>query len=332
MTPAELAKRIRSETVPPLLLMFGSEPYLLGRSLQQLLDATVPEEARDFNLQTFHARESSAEQILDNALTLPVFSERRAVVVRGIDKFKAEELEALLPYVKDPVPETCLIFIAEKIDRRKKFFQTFQKKGELVEFKALYDNQIPAFVKEQVVAAGFRLTEDASAEFSRRSGTNLQEIVGELEKLFQYVGDTQVIDVDDIRAIVSDTRVDTVFDMTNAIGQRKSGEAISLLRRLLDDNIAPVMILSMMTRHFRQLWMASELLGDGAGRADISKRLGINPYFVDGIMAQSRLFARPGYRVAFERFLATDLALKSGGGQPDALLEKLLLELTNQKK
>ena len=330
MTPAELSKRIRSQSAPSLLLLYGPEPYLLNRSLHQLLDALVPSEARDFNLQTFHAKEVSIEAILDTVYTLPVFSPRRAVVVRGVDKFKADELDQLLTYVKAPVPETCLIFIAEKVDKRKKFFQAVQKNGELVEFKSLYDNQIPSFVKEQVVAGGLQMTEDAMAEFSRRSGTNLQEIVGELEKLFQYVGDKQLIDFEDVQAIVSDTRIDTVFDVTNAIGQRKAGEAIRLLRRLLDDNIAPLMILSMLTRHFRQLWMTRELLDDRVGRADISKRLGINPYFVDGIMAQSRLFVRANYHDAFERFLATDLALKTGGGQPDALLEGLLLELTNK--
>ncbi len=331
MTPAELLKRSRNQSVPSLLLLYGPEPYLLSRLLQQLLDATVPVEARDFNLQTFHARETSPDVIIDNALTLPVFAQRRAVVVRDVDKFKAADFDAFLPYVKDPVPETCLILVAEKIDRRKKFFQTVQKQGELVEFKKLYDNQIPSFVKEQVAAAGFSMTEDAMAEFSRRSGTNLQEIVGELEKLFQYSGDKQLVDVEDVQAIVSNTRVDSVFDMTNALGQRKAGDAVSLLRRLFDDSIAPLMILSMLTRHFRQLWMARELLDRGTGRAEISRGIGVNPYFVDGIMAQCRLFDRAQYREAFERFMATDLALKSGGGQPEALLEELLLKLMVEK-
>ena len=327
MTPAELSKRIRSQTFPALLLLHGAEPYLLNRLLQQLLDAIVPEAERDFNLQIFHARETAPDVIIDNSRTFPVFAQRRAVVVRGVDKFKAADFDAFLPYISDPVPETCLILVAEKIDRRKKFFQSVQKQGELVEFKKLYDNQIPSFVKEQVVNAGFRITEDAMAEFSRRSGTNLQEIVGELEKLFQYCGDKQIVDVEEVRAIVSNTRVDSVFDMTNALGQRKPGEALSLLRRLFDDSIAPLMILSMLTRHFRQLWMARELLDNGAGRADISRTVGVNPYFVDGLMAQCRLFDRAQYRMAFERFLATDLALKSGGGQPEALLEGLLLQL-----
>lgn len=332
MTPAELLKRIRSQSIPPLLLLYGAESYLINRSLHQILDAVVPAEVRDFNLQQFHARDARIETIVDTAMTLPVFAERRAVVVRDIDKFKADDFVALLAYVDNPVPETCFVLVAEKIDRRKKFFQTLQKKGEMVEFKALYDNQIPAFVKEQVNAAGFTLTEDAMVEFSRRSGTNLQGIVGELEKLFQYTGEQKVIDVEDVRAIVSDTKVDTVFDMTNALGQNRAGEAVRLLRRLLDDGVAGLMILSMLTRHFRQLWMCRELLDDGVGRADISRRIGVNPYFVDGIMAQARLFERSHFRQAFDRFLATDLALKSGGGQPGALLERLLLELTGKKK
>lgn len=331
MTPAELTKRIRNHTVPPLLLLYGPEPYLMSRSLQHLLDSIVPVEARDFNLQTFHARETTPDVIIDNARTLPVFAERRVVVLRGIDKFKAADFDAFLPYINDPVHETCLILVAEKIDRRKKFFQTVQKNGEMVEFKSLYDNQIPSFVKDQVVTVGFRITEDALSEFCRRSGTNLQEIVGELEKLFQYVGDKPVVDVEDVQAIVSDTRIDSVFDMTNALGHRKVGDAISLLRRLLDDGIAPLMLLSMLTRHFRQLWMAREMLDDGSGRADISRRVGVNPYFVDDIMAQSRLFERSQYRSAFERFLSTDLALKSGGGQPEALLEGLLLKLMERQ-
>ena len=74
MTPAELTKRIRNQSVPPLLLLYGPEPYLLSRSLQQLLDSVVPEEARDFNLQIFHARETTPDIIIDNARTFPVFA------------------------------------------------------------------------------------------------------------------------------------------------------------------------------------------------------------------------------------------------------------------
>jgi len=329
MTPSELQTSIKNRHIPGLLYLFGAEKFFLDRALKQLVDATVPEDARDFNLQVFYGKESQIETVLDSVRTLPVFSPTRVVLIKNADKLNASDLDALASYVENPVPETCLVLVGDKIDRRKKFFQTFQKKGTLVEFKGLYENQIPSFIKDQATAAGYNFTEDALALFCRRSGSSLQEIDGELQKLFQYLGpERKLVDVADVEAIVSDTRVDSIFDMVNAVGRREAGEALRLLGRLLDEGIAPLLVLSMITRHFRQLWMSRELIDGGAVRNDISKRIGVNPYFVDGLIAQARLFSHKQYRHSFELLLATDIALKSTGSNPGAMLEELLLDIS----
>lgn len=327
MTPAELGKSIRANKVPSLVYLYGSESFFIEQAVTAIV-ATIPADAHDFNLQICHARDIGADVLVDTLRTFPVFAERRLVVVRSADKLNAADLETLLPYVEDPVPESILCLVGEKVDRRKKFFQQFQKKGALVEYKRLYENQLPAFVRDYAAERNFRFTEEGMALFSRRSGSSLQEVVGELDKLFQYVGaEATVIDVEDVRQIVSDTRADSIFDMTNAIGRREIGEALRLLGRLLADGIVPLVILAMLTRHFRQLWMARELLDEGVGRADLSRRIGVNPYFIDGLMAQARLFQRRQFQRIFELLLATDLALKSSGNSPAALLEQLLLEI-----
>lgn len=329
MTPAALQKLIRSGSVPDLVFLYGNEKFFIERALRQISDATVPVEARDFNLQTFHARENPIDDILDSVRTLPVFSPRRLVILKDADKLNSAALDTLAGYISDPVPETCFVLVGEKVDRRKKFFQTFEKNGALVEFKGLYENQIPSFVKEQATNYDLSLTEDALALFCRRSGTSLQEIDGELQKLRQYVGtEGGLVDVEDVRAIVSDTRVDSIFDVVNAIGRRDIGDALRLLGRLLDEGIAPLVVLSMLTRHFRQLWMSRELLEEGMGKKDISRRVGVNPYFIDGLVAQARLFNYRQYRRVFELFLATDIALKSTGSNPGAMLEQLLLDIS----
>ena len=329
MSPGELQKKIKSGDLPELLYLYGTEKFFLDRTLKQITDATVPEDARDFNLQVYHGKEMQIEAVLDSVRTLPVFSPNRLVVIKDADKLSAADLESLSSYVEDAVPETCLVLVGDKVDKRKKFFQLFAKKGALVEFKGLYENQIPAFVKDQAVASGYSFTEDALALFCRRSGTSLMEIDGELQKLFQYTGqDRKLVDVSDVEEIVSDTRVDSIFDMVNAIGRREAGEALRLLGRLLDEGIAPLVVLSMLTRHFRQLWMSRELIDDNVPRKDISKRIGVNPYFIDGLLSQAKLFNHKQYRRSFELFLATDIALKSTGGNPGAMLEGLLLDIS----
>jgi DNA polymerase-3 subunit delta len=326
MTPAELGKTIRGNKVPPLVYLYGPEQFFVDQAVGQIT-ATIPPDAQDFNLQVAHGRDIPIETLIDSLRTFPVFADRRLVVLRNADKLSASDLETLQAYIEDPVPESILLLVGEKIDKRKKFFQQFAKHGALVEYKRLYDNQLPAFVRDYVAGRNFQLTEDALALFSRRCGATLQEVVGELDKLMQYVGDGGLIDVEDVRQIVSDTRTDSIFDMTNAIGQRQVGEALRLLGRLLAEGIVPLVILSMLTRHFRQLWMTRELLDEGVARTDLARRIGINPYFVDGLMSQARLFGRRQFKSTFERLLATDLALKSSGGSPAALLEQLLLDI-----
>jgi DNA polymerase-3 subunit delta len=331
MTYLELKRALEEGNFPNLLLLHGEEGFFLERAVHGLRETAVPPEARDFNFNLYHARDIGAEIIIDNALTLPVFSPRRLILIKDAQHFPASELEKFIPYLKDPAPETVLVFTADKIDGRKKFFQEFRKHGKLVEFKKLYDNQIPACIKELARESGFSLTEDALSLFSKRVGTNLQEIHGEVSKLRAFLGEKSLADVADVAAIVADTRVDSIFDLTNALGRKDVPQALRLLNRLLDEGMAPLLLLSMMVRHFRQLWKARELIDQGVNRKEIPRRIGLNPYFLDGVMDQARRFSPSGYRDAFELFLETDLALKSSGAHPVALLEKLVWNIAGQQ-
>ncbi len=325
MTPAELLKSIRNRDFPSLVFLYGSESFTLEKAQRRLIDAVIPAEGRDFNLNRYHGKDCDAAAVLDTARTFPVFASHRLVLVKDAHQLNAFQLEKFLDYLRDPVPETVLVFTAEKIDGRKKFFQEFKKRGALVEFKKLYDNQIPGFIREQAKEAGRSFTEDALRLFCRRVGTHLQEIHAELVKLFDYLGERTLVDVADVAAVVSDTRVDSVFDFTDALGKRNRAEALRLLGRIMNEGSAPLLILSMMVRHFRQLWKTRELVEQGVGSRDIARRVGINPYFVDGLVSQCRGFSMGEYRQLFVRFLETDLALKSSGANAAALLEQLVL-------
>lgn len=327
MTHVELLRAVNDGKAPALIFLYGTEAYLRDRCLEALRNALVPTHARDFNLTVCYGKETAVEAILDTARTFPVFSSHRLVIIKDAHLLSASQLEAFLPYLQDAVPETVLVFVGDKIDARKKFFQEFKKRGELVEFKPLYDNQIPAFVKNHARAADKTFTEEGLALFCRRVGSSLQEIDAELNKLYGYVGEGRLIDVAEVKAVVSDTRVDTVFDLSNALGKRETGAALRFMRRLHEDDAASLGILAMLTRHFRNLWKISELLDQKVPRRDIPRLVGVNPYFADGLISQSSHFSSGQYRRIFELFLQTDVALKSSGAHAEALMEDLVLQV-----
>jgi DNA polymerase-3 subunit delta len=121
--------------------------------------------------------------------------------------------------------------------------------------------------------------------------------------------------------------VNSVFELTDALGEKKLEKALRSINSLLGDGEAPLLILAMVARHFRQLWKVRELLEKRTPVGDIGKIAGINPYFLQGIVAQARNYSLVELRGVFEKLFILDGALKTGGGKPPVLLEALLMEV-----
>jgi DNA polymerase-3 subunit delta len=331
MKPDEFTKAIERGDSGPLYYLCGDEGYLMERAVKKLLDRLVPADMRDFNLNVFYGNETSGEVIAASAQTLPMFADRRAVVVKNADKLSASSLEVLLTYVQDPCPTTCLIFQGEKIDQRKKFFTEFKKMGEVVEFRRLYENQLPVFLRNEASSIGKKFQPAAAEMLLYLSGNNLRELVSQIEKAALHAGERDTIEVADVKAVVSDTKVDTVFELANSIGEKNMNKALKSLHTLLGDGEAPLLILAVLSRHFRQIWRVRELLDKNAPPQEIGKMAGINPYFLQGIIRQAKNYAVRELKEVFEKFFRLDLALKSGGGKPSLLLEQLVMEFCKRQ-
>jgi DNA polymerase-3 subunit delta len=327
MKPDEFALSLQKGEIAPLYYFHGDEPYLIERAVKRLLDLTVSPDSRDFNLDIFYGKECKGEEIATTGQTLPMFAERRVVLVKRSGELSPAALEMLTEYVSDPSPSTCMIFEGEKIDQRKRFFVEMKKRGNLVEFKRLYENHLGPFIREEAAVYGKKVEPAAVEMLVYLIGNNLQELAAEIEKVAIYVTGRDAITVADIREIVSDTKVDSIFELTDSIGRRDLGKSLRNLNTILRDGEAPLMVLAMLTRHFRQLWRVKELSDKRLPPNEIGKAAGINPYFLKGIVEQAKNYRISEFRGIFERLIATDLALKTSGGKPVSLLECLLMDI-----
>ncbi len=331
MNANELYRRLRSNQVPELILLCGQEPYLVQRAARSVRQTIFPDGNDDFNDTQFYGKEATAGMILEVAMTYPVFAEKRLVTVKDAHQLPAAELEKLLPYLQDPIPETCLLFIADKIDNRRKFFQQFKKCGALVEFKPLSDREIPQYIHTVLNQRDVKVSADAVNLFCSMVGNNLHEVHAELDKLVTYIGTATLIDVKDVQAVVSRGRAENIFELGNAVGRGDIAKALTLIMRLSSAGEAPLKILSLLVRHFRQLWKVRELQVQKCPAKEIAKIAGVPFFVVDGLIQQGKKFSRNDFIRIFELFLETDLAMKSSGADAGALLDSLILHLVKKK-
>src|SRR5450759_5327022 len=122
MTGQEFETSLRKGSIPTICYLYGEESFLVERATRLLLDRAVDPSLKDFNCNVFYGNESKGVDIADTAQTLPMFAERRAVLVKRAESLSAAACEVLLPYIQNPAASTCLIFSGAKIDQRKKFF------------------------------------------------------------------------------------------------------------------------------------------------------------------------------------------------------------------
>ena len=324
MTPHEFETSLKKGTIPAVCYLYGEEPFLVERSARQVLERAIDASLKDFNYNVFFGNESKGVDIVDAAQTLPMFAERRAVLVKRADQLKADALEVVLPYIQNPSPGTCLLLIGIKIDQRKKFFLELKKHGVLVEYKRLYDDKLAGFIQSESVAQGRPIDTPAAELLSALIGNNLQELCSQIEKLVVYAGTKPRITVDDVRTMASSSKAYTAFEFAKYLGLRNLPNSVKSLDALFLNGEETPMMIGALTRHFRQLWRVRELLDLKMPPAEIGRELKINSFFLGDVLQQARNFTRREIQHIFDEFYRCDCESKSGG-QPYTLMHGLTM-------
>lgn len=326
MTAQEFESSLKKGVVPTLCVLYGEESFLMERSLSLLLEQAFDQSLKDFNFNLFYGNESKGIDIIDAAQTLPMFSERRAVLVKRAEGLNASATEILLPYLAKPSESTCLIFVATKLDQRKKFFIELKKHGTLVEHKRLYENKIGAFIQSEALRHGKPIDAAAADLLAFCIGNNLQELASQLEKLAIYLGQRPRITVADVTAIASTSKAFSVFELARFLGLKELKNALASLMTLFRNGDDVPMMIGALSQHFRKLWRIRELLDRKLPQSDIAREAGIAPFFVGEMIAQAKNFPVSELRLLFNELQRCDISSKTGG-HPFTLMHGLVMRI-----
>jgi DNA polymerase III subunit delta len=335
----EVLAQIRQGKLQPVYYLCGEERFLVDRALAAIRTVVFGSESAQaaaafLAYDMLVAGEVGPVEISHAARTLPMLCKRRLVVVREASALDAEELQALLPYIRDPNPQTCLVLVGEKPDMRTKAISELDKLGVLVRFDRLRDREIVTWLRGEAKLLDVAADDDALAVLADSLGNDLGTLHEALERLALYVGPAGRVRVADVEDCVPRVRARSVFELGNAVGRGDLREALLVLARLRDGREEPLGVLAMLARHMRQLWIVRDLKTRAPGATTetvLAQRLRIPPFFVRPMIEQARRFPESSLRAALEILLDCDRKIKSSRVDGWRVLERALLSICGDR-
>lgn len=330
MKAGDFEKDISSGSFKPLYLLHGQDVISKDRLVRKVMEA-VPEGMRDFNLQVLMADDSPAPEVVEQARTMPFMSPPRVVVVRGVDRYAADDLKAFNSYIADPNDTTCLVLVADKPDFRLKFFKTVKELKLDVSFDTPKGRELIEWVKDAVELKGQSISDEAVKTIIDQVGPELMELDRELEKVSLYALDKAGITPADVRAAARVGATANIFMLGDAVGEQNSGKALGALKELLDrDHHLPILI--MLVRHFRLMLKAKIMVINRIPGGEAAKELGVPPFAAKKYMSQANGLTLYEIKKGLACLLTTNLTLISSPAPARHVMDKLILDLTTLKQ
>ncbi|HEY7497014.1 MAG TPA: DNA polymerase III subunit delta [Vicinamibacterales bacterium] len=325
-TPGAVRKQIAEQALGPVYLIVGDDEAEMSQ-LAGEFSGVVEDELRAFNVERIYATDRSGgpAAIVEAARLLPMMSNRRVVIVpraekilkpkrrgrseeaeEGADDSTAGDADLLEQYVKAPEPQTTLVLVASDVDRSRRLFKALQKHATIVECWGLKGSrdarvdlrqaarQAEQLVLKAVADAGQKIDAAASRLVAERAGADIARLRGDVERLLLYAAGKPRITVADAREVVSAETAQDDWAVTSAIQRGDAANALRHLALSLESGAVPYMVLGQLA------WFVREKLPQVDARR---------------------------VRPAIDAVFRTDLDLKSSGGDPRVLLERLVVEL-----
>ena len=174
---------LKSGVYHPVYYLMGEEGYYTDKITDYIIENSLSEMERDFNLTVYYGLESDIDTIITAAKRFPMMAERQVIIVREAQMLK--NIDNLLFYLQNPQPTTVLVFAHKNgsIDKRKKVATELERKGVVLDSKKVREDQLPAFINARMREK--RLTADEKSVLMIREsiGNDLARIAGEVEKL-----------------------------------------------------------------------------------------------------------------------------------------------------
>lgn len=334
LTIDELEKELKTGKLANIYLLFGEETFLLESNLKRI-KKIFGETVKGINYILID--EDSVENIISDIETPAFGYEKKLIVARNTGLFKIgakkqkesinKVKEKINDYIKeniDTIKESVVIAFVEEEAGKSSLLNTIDKLGIVCKFEYQKPVQIQKRLKS--ICSSYKVDIDIQTlqYFIECCGTNMQELINEIRKLIEYVGNGGTIKKEDIDKLSIKKMESIIFDLTDNLGKKKTAKALEVLNNLIYAKEPVQKILVTLYNHFKKIYLTKIAISE---RKNIVSSIGLKPnqtYLADKYRQQSSYFNEDELRAIIKELIDLDYKYKIGLIDVNVGLEAIL--------
>ena len=229
---------------------------------------------------------------------------------------------AVADYFARPLPGSVVVFEATSLDLSDR---DAARKAERLEkllpvpslrLERSSTGQAARYLIEEARRNSFVLQQDTARELAEACTGDLARAVLELEKLMLYAAGSGRISSEQVQAVVPAESSFTLWEISDAIGERDIAGALRLVQVMVRRNTSPLLVAALIAGHVRKLLKCKE---------------GAREWVHPKVREQARKFTVTELTGALEKLFEADVALRFSPPDERVILERLVMDLAQKR-
>ena len=319
----ELENQLNQGKMNGIYLLYGEETFLLEQQLKKM-KKIFGETIKGINY--IGIDETNIQELISDIETPAFGYEKKMIVARETGIFKKEgkgktggaskEIkEKINEYLKENIEminEAVILIFIESQAEKNAIFNTIEKIGTICNFEEQKPFQIIKRLKNICNIYKVNANESTLQYLIESCGTNMQDLINEIRKLIEYVGENGTIQKQDIDKLCIKKIESIIFDLTDNLGQKKVREAMEVLYNLIASKEPIQKILITLYNHFKKLYFVKLAI---QYNKDIAQSLNLKPnqmFLVNKYKMQAKGFRTSELRIIIQELENLDYKYKIG--------------------
>ena len=306
-------------------LLFGEETYLLEARLKRI-KKDFGELVKGINF--IQIDDTNVQELIADIETPAFGYEKKLIIARYTGLFKKEKKTAkgqeldvnklvnkIAKYINENISlineAVELIFVEEEAEKNT-LYKAIEKNGEIIEFALLKLPELIQNIQKICMAYKVKIDNSTAKYFIECCGTNMQDLINEIRKLIEFVGQDGVITTKEVDLLAIKQIDSVIFDLTDNLGKKETKKAMDVLKNLIYEKEPIQKILITLYNHFKKLYIVKI---SEENKKDLATAMKLKPnqlFLTTKYKMQAKYFSKQEIENILEEFVNLDANYKVG--------------------